>query len=273
MSRARRSRSRWPTGSPAATATTVKRMGKLVDQGLKGVAAGESPATQQERLDEFHASAGQGVRDRPRRSGAATEEDSGETALFTTDDPRDAYGKLSVVMGSAPPESDVQGIGDFFGKVWNGAKDALRVGSYFQMKGRAGDIGRSGLGVVPRGAAHRRAGRAGPPHRAQLRGAAGGLLAGRHRQPGAEPGGLARPWCRAPSRTGRSATGRPTSGSRARCRGSRTGSRDRCARPTRPPTGPWATGTPRRRSCPSRTTRTATARTGGAEWGPTGTAA
>ena len=32
----------------------VKRMGKLVDQGLKGVAAGESPAAQQERLDEFH---------------------------------------------------------------------------------------------------------------------------------------------------------------------------------------------------------------------------
>jgi pimeloyl-ACP methyl ester carboxylesterase len=80
--------------------------------------------------------------------GATTEEDSGETALFTTDDPRDAYEKLSVVMGSAPPESDVQGIGDFFGKVWNGAKDALRVGSYYQMKGRAGDIGRSGLASV-----------------------------------------------------------------------------------------------------------------------------
>ena len=30
--------------------------------------------------------------------------------------------------------------------MWNGAKDALRVGSYFQMKTRAGDIGRSGLG-------------------------------------------------------------------------------------------------------------------------------
>ena len=51
-----------------------------------------------------------------------------------------------MVMGSAPAESDVQGIGDFFGKAWNGAKDALRVGSYFQMKTRAGDIGRTGQG-------------------------------------------------------------------------------------------------------------------------------
>jgi pimeloyl-ACP methyl ester carboxylesterase len=122
----------------------VKRMGKLVDQGLKGVAAGESPAAQQERLDEFHALLGKVFATAPAK-GATTEEDAGERALFTTDDPRDAYEKLSVVMGSAPPESDVQGIGDFFGKVWNGAKDALRVGSYYQMKGRAGDIGRSGL--------------------------------------------------------------------------------------------------------------------------------
>jgi len=122
----------------------VKRMGKLVDQGLKGVAAGESPAVQQQRLDEFHGLLGKVFATTPAQ-GATTEEDAGETALFTTDDPRDAYEKLSVVMGSAPPESDVQGIGDFFGKVWNGAKDALRVGSYYQMKGRAGDIGRSGL--------------------------------------------------------------------------------------------------------------------------------
>ncbi|HEU4997846.1 MAG TPA: hypothetical protein VFT68_02800 [Lapillicoccus sp.] len=122
----------------------VKRMGKLVDAGLKGVEKGESQAVQQERLDEFHALLGKVFATTP-AGDATTEEDAGEAVLFTTDDPRDAYGKLSTVMGSAP-ESDTQGIGDFFGKVWNGAKDALRVGSYFQMKGRAGDIGRSGLG-------------------------------------------------------------------------------------------------------------------------------
>jgi hypothetical protein len=123
----------------------VKTMGRLVDAGLKGVAAGESEEVQQQRLDEFHALLGK-VFDTTQKSDAATAEDTGETALFATDDPRDAYGKLSAVMGSAPAESDVQGLGDFFGKVWNGAKDALRVGSYFQMKTRAGDIGRAGLG-------------------------------------------------------------------------------------------------------------------------------
>ena len=122
----------------------VKRMGQLVDAGLEGVGKGESQAVQQQRLEEFHALLGKVFA--TSAAAKASTEDSGEVALFAADDPRDAYGKLSVVMGSAPREGDVQGIGDFFGKVWNGAKDALRVGSYFQMKGRAGDIGRSGLG-------------------------------------------------------------------------------------------------------------------------------
>jgi hypothetical protein len=122
----------------------VKRMGQIVDAGLEGVAAGESQEVQQQRLEEFHALLGKVFATSPSSEAAA--EDAGESALFTTDDPVAAYGKLSAVMGSAPSEGDVQGIGDFFGKVWNGAKDALRVGSYFEMKARAGDIGRDGLG-------------------------------------------------------------------------------------------------------------------------------
>ena len=62
----------------------VKRMGKLVDQGLKGVAAGESPAAQQQRLDEFHGLLGKVFATTPAQ-GATTEEDAGETALFTTE--------------------------------------------------------------------------------------------------------------------------------------------------------------------------------------------
>jgi hypothetical protein len=123
----------------------VKRMGQLVDAGLEGVASGEPQEVQQQRLEEFHALLGKVFATPP--TAKASTEDAGETALFAADDPRDAYGKLSIVMGSAPAEGDVQGIGDFFGKVWNGAKDALRVGSYFQMKARAGDIGRDGLGA------------------------------------------------------------------------------------------------------------------------------
>lgn len=38
------------------------------------------------------------------------------------------------------------GLGDLAGKVWQGAKEALRQLSYWQMKNRAGVVGRNGLG-------------------------------------------------------------------------------------------------------------------------------
>lgn len=38
------------------------------------------------------------------------------------------------------------GLGDQFRKLWDGAKDALRVGTYWQMKQRAGVVGQTGLG-------------------------------------------------------------------------------------------------------------------------------
>ncbi len=40
------------------------------------------------------------------------------------------------------------GLGDLFGKTWNGAKEALRQLTYWQMKNRAGTVGRRGLGPM-----------------------------------------------------------------------------------------------------------------------------
>lgn len=40
------------------------------------------------------------------------------------------------------------GVGDFFKKGWRGAKEALRQLTYWQMKNRAGTVGRKGLGPV-----------------------------------------------------------------------------------------------------------------------------
>jgi hypothetical protein len=40
------------------------------------------------------------------------------------------------------------GIGDLFGKVLHGAKEALRQATYWQMKNRAGTVGRKGLGPL-----------------------------------------------------------------------------------------------------------------------------
>ena len=75
-------------------------------------------------------------------------EDAGETALLLTSDPKRDYQAAAEVFGSAPPGSSTQGLGDWFDKAVNGAKDAVRVLSYNVMKARAGDIGRSGLGPL-----------------------------------------------------------------------------------------------------------------------------
>jgi hypothetical protein len=118
------------------------RMGELIDEGVAGAGA-EPDSTQQQRLDEFHQLVGTVFATAP-QSG----EDSGEAALLFADQPGAAYAQISDIVGSAPGDGSAQGIGDFFGKVWSGAKDTLRVGSYFEMKGRAGTIGRRGLGPM-----------------------------------------------------------------------------------------------------------------------------
>lgn len=120
----------------------LHRMGELIDEGTAGVGA-EPDSKQQQRLDEFHQLVGTVFATTP-QSG----EDSGEESLLFADQPRAAYAQISDIVGSAPAEGSAQDLGDIFGKVWNGAKDALRIGSYFEMKGRAGDIGRRGLGPL-----------------------------------------------------------------------------------------------------------------------------
>ena len=127
---------------PTDAAKALKQMGALIDTGLAQVAAGTgTAAAHTEALGKFHALLGTVFRD----PGVAME-DGGESPLLTSVDPKTAYQQLAQTMGSAPSAGDVEGLGDIFGKVWNGAKDALRIGSYFQMKARAGDVGQKGLG-------------------------------------------------------------------------------------------------------------------------------
>ena len=62
--------------------------------------------------------------------------------------------ELLDVLGSQAQSRDVGaaggavGLGDSFKKAWAGAKDALRVATYWQMKQRAGVVGRKGLGGI-----------------------------------------------------------------------------------------------------------------------------
>jgi len=50
--------------------------------------------------------------------------------------------------GSSESGGGAVGLGNPFAKLWDGAKDALRIATYWQMKNRAGVIGTLGLGPV-----------------------------------------------------------------------------------------------------------------------------
>lgn len=123
----------------------VDRLGDLIDEGEAAAAAGAEPdQAQRDRLAEFHQLLQQLV-DEP---GPPAVEDSGETALLTSDNPERDYAFIAHKFGGAPTDGSAQGLADTFRTVWNGAKDVLRITSYYVMKARAGDIGSKGLGPL-----------------------------------------------------------------------------------------------------------------------------
>lgn len=73
------------------------------------------------------------------------DEDQGELALLT-DDPEEVFGRFAdaVPSGGGP----AAGFGDTFGRLWDGAREALRQLTYFEMKKRAGVVGKEGLGPL-----------------------------------------------------------------------------------------------------------------------------
>jgi hypothetical protein len=54
---------------------------------------------------------------------------------------------LDALAGLAPRAGDAQGLG-VFDTLWDGARELVRVLSYYEMKNRAGTIGRRGLGPL-----------------------------------------------------------------------------------------------------------------------------
>jgi hypothetical protein len=73
-------------------------------------------------------------------------EDQGELALLE-DDPEEVFGRFADAVPQTG-EGGAAGIGDTFGRLWNGAKEALRQLTYFEMKKRAGVVGKEGLGPL-----------------------------------------------------------------------------------------------------------------------------
>jgi hypothetical protein len=73
-------------------------------------------------------------------------EDQGEQALVT-DDPEEVFGRFADAVPETG-EGGAAGLGDTFGRLWKGAKEALRQLTYFEMKKRAGVVGKQGLGPL-----------------------------------------------------------------------------------------------------------------------------
>ena len=76
----------------------------------------------------------------------AAGEDQGELALVT-DDPEEVFGRFADAVPQTV-EGGAAGFGDAFGRLWNGGKEALRQLTYFEMKKRAGVVGKQGLGPL-----------------------------------------------------------------------------------------------------------------------------
>jgi hypothetical protein len=127
----------------ATRSQAVTRLGELLDTGEQLTAAAAPDDQQEQALKDFHGLLAEIVTAHPHAA-----EDAGEWATITAADPAKAYTFLADTMGTAAGAGDAQGIGDKFKKVWSGAKDALRVASYYEMKCRAGDIGRAGIGPM-----------------------------------------------------------------------------------------------------------------------------
>lgn len=131
----------------ATTAALVHQMGDLIDQGVALARSGATPQQQSANVLAFHQLLGQITSDGPATPVRATE-DSGETALFESTQPVTDYADLADTMGSGSNDGAAQSFGIDFAKIWNGAKDAMRVASFWQMKSRAGTVGRLGLGPL-----------------------------------------------------------------------------------------------------------------------------
>jgi hypothetical protein len=105
-------------------------LGQLLDQ------QPQDPA----KLQQFHSLASGLVTSPP-----LAPEDAGQQASITGDTAA-VFGHAAAM--SKTPTTSAQGIPNPFTSLWNGGKEVLRSMSYYEMKNRAGVIGRTGLGPM-----------------------------------------------------------------------------------------------------------------------------
>jgi hypothetical protein len=134
-----------PGFADPAQQDAITQIGQLIDEGEAAAGSAESDDAKQQRLQQIDQLI-KSLTPPPPADGEF--EDSGETALLLSDDPVTDYQAAADAFGTAAPAGSQQGIGDWFGKAINGAKDVMRVFSYNTMKARAGTVGRNGVGPL-----------------------------------------------------------------------------------------------------------------------------
>ena len=83
----------------------------------------------------------------PQPESPAAPEDNGEADGLLGQDAVDVF-KRFAALAPQRRAGGAAGVSDIFGGLWNGAKEALRVATYWEMKKRAGKIGKDGLGPI-----------------------------------------------------------------------------------------------------------------------------
>ena len=116
---------------PASLHATIDELARLLDEKSSDPAA----------LERFHALMSTLA---PTPDVVASEEDAGEEVGLFGSPAQEVFER----MNAADPLPRVGGEAGLFEDVWHGAKTALRQASYFEMKKRAGQVGRHGLGPV-----------------------------------------------------------------------------------------------------------------------------
>ncbi len=74
-------------------------------------------------------------------------EDNGEAAMFAQN-PEKLFAHFATLAPPRPRRGGAAGLGDVFGSLWDGAKEALRAATYWEMKKRAGVVGQAGVGPL-----------------------------------------------------------------------------------------------------------------------------
>ncbi|MBO9648253.1 MAG: hypothetical protein J7605_07055 [Variovorax sp.] len=144
---------------PAAQATPAQVLvelrkgyddaGQLALLGELTAALEASPKSEQ-ALKDFRAKLGQLLASESAPALDSKQPDNAEGAIARLSDQK--WRQLLEVLGERAMSGQASAggaaaFGDPFKKLWAGAKDALRVGTYWQMKERAGVVGQKGLGA------------------------------------------------------------------------------------------------------------------------------